>query len=47
MRLSGLTLAIFLRALCLAAPQETPPKPKEPTEAQKLEIESGILIVSE
>src|SRR5215471_12303015 len=45
--LPGLTLGVWVSVLCLGAPQETPPKPKEPTEAQKLEIESGIPIASE
>lgn len=43
---SGLIVAFSMGVLCAGA-QETPPKPKELTEAQKLEIESGIPIASE
>ena len=44
---SGLVVAFSMGVLCAGAQQETPPKPKELTEAQKLEIESGIPITSE
>jgi quinohemoprotein amine dehydrogenase len=44
---SGLIVAFSVGALCAGAQQEAPPKPKELTEAQKLEIDSGIPIASE
>jgi quinohemoprotein amine dehydrogenase len=45
--LSGLALGFSVGVLCLLAQQDASPKPKELTEAQKLEIESGIPIASE
>lgn len=44
---SGLIVAFCIGVLRGGAQQETPPKPKELTEAQKLEIASGIPIASE
>jgi quinohemoprotein amine dehydrogenase len=42
------TLSVFVLALyCLAAQQDPPAKPKEPTEAEKEEIASGIPISSD
>ena len=42
------TLSVWMLAVyCLAAQQDSPTKPKEPTEAEKEEVASGIPIASE
>ena len=43
----GCLISLAVVSVSFAAQQDAPPKPKEPTEKQKEEIESGIPIASE